>query len=101
MYITVIRPCFIFNCDNDFAHLLLKLAQFPVYYYYEHGKLLRESCVPPIHELRNSLHTQRCQSSIRRVSTAESIRYIPASLDAGLDIRPYFVDPGSGLPESI
>lgn len=58
-------------------------------------ELLHEAAYS-IHELRNSI-----RSATNRRYDRVYQRIYPASLDAGLDIRPYFVDAGSGWPESI
>ena len=78
----------------NFVRVLLKRIQFSCIMH-KLSELLRETACS-VHELRNSIRN----ATNRRYDHVYRRIYLP-SLDAGLDIRPYFVDPGSGLPESI
>jgi len=82
MHVTIIHLCFIFNC-NDFVHTY-KMRNF-LCIMHKLSELLHET-VYSIHELRNSKRkaTNRRYDRVYR-------RIYPTSLDADLDIRPYFV----------
>lgn len=94
MHITIIHLRFIFNCNNNFVRDIIEMRA-----------IFRALCINLVSfcmtELRAPFMNYEIAYATNRRYDRVYRRIYPASLGAGLDIRPYFVDAGSGWPESI